>query len=433
MFSIRRVGLILVEYFRQRGFLYSIRQTIQSYRHNGFVFTINKIKEKLFFLNENDLLCSTNKWLGKYGIHEKSTIGKTLFSRTTVVIIGALDLPQCKKYRVCQKIELFGNLDIGCNISDYRDIPRCFRLLQLATHVIFYRVPYNSNYKAFLNECRRLGIYTFYDIDDPVFDKKVYLANTNIEFLEEKEKKQLLVNSELYFRAIQQVDKVFVSTPELKKLIEYNIKKPAIIWRNLVDSTGESNAVRLNYARKLECNEKEVVLGYFSGSRAHEADFRVIELALLKTLEQYKSSKLIISGYLELPSSLEMLRNRIEKIEFSGYDSYYSVLSRVDINLVPLHNNKFNECKSAIRYMEAAIMKVPTIASKIGDYKNLIIDKENGMFAIDTDEWIYNLSWLIEDQKKRTELGENAYLSIKDKYLVKSCYLVNNNLIKYFT
>ena len=46
-----------------------------------------------------------------------------------------------------------------------------------------------------------------------------------------------------------------------------------------------------------------------------------------------------------------------------------ALISEVDINLAPLVDSIFNRAKSEIKWIEAALVKVPTVASKIGAFQ----------------------------------------------------------------
>ena len=63
--------------------------------------------------------------------------------------------------------------------------------------------------------------------------------------------------------------------------------------------------------------------------------------------------------------------------------NYQNLLHQLDINLAPLEESLFNEAKSENKWMEAALVKVPTIASNVGAFK-VINNNEDGILVNNT-------------------------------------------------
>jgi hypothetical protein len=70
--------------------------------------------------------------------------------------------------------------------------------------------------------------------------------------------------------------------------------------------------------------------------------------------------------------------------------------------------------------MEAAMVKVPTIASPTDAYAYAIRRGENGYLATTTQEWTEALIYLIEQPGLRREMGESAYSEVIEKYHPKT-------------
>jgi len=173
----------------------------------------------------------------------------------------------------------------------------------------------------------------------------------------------------------------------------------------------------INAARGLR--SENFVIGYMSGSRAHEADFNTAKSAIVEILEKYDHVELLVVGFAE--SAKELLtkyRERITIIPFSDYYEYISTYSKIDLNIIPLLINDFNECKSAIRYLESSLLYVPTIVSHVGDFKNIIDHKVNGYFIYTNsqEEWIEGIEWCIKMRPKSYEMGLEAEAIVKQNY-----------------
>ena len=337
-----------------------------------------------------------------------------------IAIIADLNLPQCKKYRVIQKIELLKRKNIQCDFSHWLDVPRSLKLMQTATTVIFYRIPYSKLSAVYLNEAIRLSLNVGYDIDDPIFDRVLYKKNENLNILDKKEKAELLKNSRHYVNMIRQCDFVTTSTPYLKTVLSRFTKSPIYLWRNLMDAQSLNAAdITKNTSSKRSEKEDDFVIGYMSGSRAHEADFKTAKSALISILRQYDHVNLVIVGYADSAKQLQQeFKKRVTLIPFSDYYDYMSTFAKIDLNIIPLLINEFNECKSAIRFLESSLLSIPTIVSHVGDFKNIIKHKVSGYFIYTNSEkeWKEGIEWCIKMRKNITEMGLKAENGVRKSY-----------------
>ncbi len=85
------------------------------------------------------------------------------------------------------------------------------------------------------------------------------------------------------------------------------------------------------------------------------------------------------------------------------------VLRDLDVNLAPLEPGSiFNEAKSAIKWLEAALTSTPTIASPTEPFREAITDGHNGILATTPDEWSRAIEGLLDDSDARARVGERA-------------------------
>lgn len=252
-----------------------------------------------------------------------------------------------------------------------------------------------------------MGIQTGYDIDDPVFDRNVYRSNPNLQFLERWEQDSLISGCDRYFMALRGCDFAIASTPGMQSLISEHFSNPVYLWRNAIDAETLHNVATAEKQRQdtSEGKQREIVLTYASGSRAHEADFRVAEDALVEIMTRHSALRFSIIGHLDLPERLKPFAGRISFTPFSDYTSYIGHISESGILIVPLVDDPFNECKSAIRYLESAALGIPTVATATGDFKNIVEHGKTGFLASTTADWIEALERLIASRKLRNKIG----------------------------
>jgi hypothetical protein len=85
------------------------------------------------------------------------------------------------------------------------------------------------------------------------------------------------------------------------------------------------------------------------------------------------------------------------------------LLRDVDVNLAPLvPGSVFNESKSAIKWLEAALVGTPTIAMPTQPFAEVIQHGRTGLLATTQDEWAEGLHRLLDDDLERTRIGNQA-------------------------
>ena len=150
-------------------------------------------------------------------------------------------------------------------------------------------------------------------------------------------------------------------------------------------------------------------LGYYSGTLSHNKDFATISEALLEILEKNKKVKLLLAGPLDIENKLNKFQDRIEILPRVSRGEYYANVYKCDINLVPLEiDNPFCESKSELKFFEAGILSIPTVAVRNQTFFEAISDGVDGFLAGNPSEWVEKISRLIEDKELRREMGQKA-------------------------
>lgn len=123
---------------------------------------------------------------------------------------------------------------------------------------------------------------------------------------------------------------------------------------------------------------------------------------------------------MKLPSQYDYLvkEKKITYVPFQTFVELQYEQAEVDLNIVPLVNTVFSNCKSELKYFETAIVGTPTCATPSFTYRSAIDSGENGFLCergewIDRFEEIYNNRDDKEFKKKIREAALDAYSSIK--------------------
>ena len=196
------------------------------------------------------------------------------------------------------------------------------------------------------------------------------------------------------------------TTAYLGKILEQKGKKVFVVTNKI------SNA-ELELASKLSETAKKskdsfVYLAYFSGTPSHNKDFATITDALITIMQKYENTKLILAGPLEQENGLNEFKDRIIVLPLVPRGEHYRNIQKADINLVPLENTPFCEAKSELKFFEAGVLGIPTVAVRNETFSGAIEDGVTGFLAGNVLEWTEKLGRLIEDENLRKMMGERA-------------------------
>lgn len=306
------------------------------------------------------------------------------------------------RYRVEHLAEqlLFSGIDY-----DYYDIEEIdLDTVSQYDALVVYRCRISSKLKLLVDKFKKENKKIYYDIDDFIFN---YEAIKDQDFLKTDEYKDFNLYSEKMRKCMSLFDNFITSTEHLKKEIKNSFpNSEVIVNRNIASSEMLIESLK---ASELGKNNNKIILGYFSGSRTHDNDFLLIEDIILDTLKKYDNVYLKIVGCLQLSDKFALLSERIIYHDFVEWQKLPALIQSVDINLMPLVNDRFTVCKSENKWMEAALVKVPTIASYNEELELCIDNGRDGLLCKSNSEWYENLYRLIEDVDYRMMISKNAF------------------------
>lgn len=339
-----------------------------------------------------------------------------------VAILANQDLAQCRYYRVEQKLRQFRQAGLKAELFDQHDPAPFIRSLLGARAAIFYRVPAFPNIMRAILTAQALGIPTYYEIDDLIFDATSYpdTFESYEEQISKAEYNGLLFGVPLFRYAMELCDYGIASTTPLAHQIEPIVRKRAcFVLRNGLD---ERNERAIDMGREPRHEREAVVIFYGSGTKAHNSDFNELAApALLSALEQYDHVRLVIIGHLRLRSEFERFSSRITQIGFvSDLDQYWSLLAAADINLAVLSPGLMASCKSEIKWLEAAVLQVPSIVSATDTYREVLQDGVDALIVDDASAWRKALTRLIEDRGLRLSIGAAARRKALKNYSIET-------------
>jgi len=333
-----------------------------------------------------------------------------------VLIVAELSLQQCAKYRVWQKQEHFARLGMPCRVVDWRRTDDVLSAAATATLVILYRVPGYPETLRIIAAMRSLGLRLGWEVDDIIFDDALFLQNRNVDSLEPKLREEILSGVKLYRAAMLACDFGIASTPHLANAMQAAGLTETIVVENALDAETLSIAATLRTKRQAQHPPANRLITYGSGTKTHNADFLEAAPALLRVLQTRMDVKLRIVGELTLPETFAAIAERIERLPPMPFTQYLACLAESDVSIAPLENTPFNDAKSNIKFLEAAILGIPSVCSPRAHFRDVIADGTNALLAESEQSWFAALTALLDDPERRARIGAAALQTALSRY-----------------
>jgi glycosyltransferase involved in cell wall biosynthesis len=341
----------------------------------------------------------------------KKTVPARLLPRK-VLIVAETSIPQCLRYRVEQKSATLGKMGAEIEVISWRNHQDCMAALPTCGCVIFYRTPAVKKVIRVAEEAHKLGLTTFFDIDDLVFDADSYRENRNLASLPKHEQRNLLLGADLYKQMLQFVDHAIGSTELISARLAPNVAGQTLTVENALDET----LLALSETEFPRVSSPATTIFYGSGTDTHDADLALVAEPLAQVLREFPDVRLVLAGPLRLPDGLAEYQDRIIRLPSTDVATYYAMLARSDINLAPLEPGCFNDAKSNIKFLEASVLGLPSVCSPRAEFRRVIRHGGNGFLAETGDDWSACLSDLVRDPALRRRMGEDAKQEVLQSY-----------------
>ncbi len=311
-----------------------------------------------------------------------------------------------------------------------QDNPKLLSTAKRFKVVVLHRTLFTEKMKRYLQCLKKNNVTVLFETDDLVYDpvylkhmdyytkmnaleKKLYEngvggeiladpyvthATTTTTFLkrklEERGKKVFLVKNKMSQEDVRWAH-------ELREKREKEVRgkghpndSPALTTNDELDSAGHDGTIRISY---------------LSGTPSHNKDFATITGALCRILAEFPQTRLVLAGPLDTEDQLNQFQSQIIRVPFAPRKEYFATVASMDINVAPLElGNPFCEAKSELKFFEAGLLGVPTVAVANETYKGAITDGVDGFVAASPDEWYEKLKMLITDPELRQRVRDNA-------------------------
>jgi glycosyltransferase involved in cell wall biosynthesis len=308
------------------------------------------------------------------------------------------------RYRSEHQAEALRLAGLTCDLVRAGDVD----LLEAVDHYgsfVLNRVEWTDDVADFCDRARVRGRPLVFDTDDLIFEPELIDRFAIFEGWPEAELMLEVAKLGRYRRTLEECGVATVTTEPLR---EHALRHASEV--HVVANSVSEEMVRLADEALRTVRERDAVtIAYFSGTRTHKRDFLEAADAVLWALETYPHVRFRAVGKLELDSRFMRFGQRVERVPIQAWQALPGLLRQVDVNLAPLERaNPVTECKSCVKYLEAALLGVPTVASPRPDFVRVIEHGHNGLLADTVEEWREALRVLVDSPSARVELGERA-------------------------
>jgi|GEM_PF-2527695 GT2 family glycosyltransferase len=172
----------------------------------------------------------------------------------------------------------------------------------------------------------------------------------------------------------------------------------------------------------LEENKSPLVIGYM-GTETHKPDLELLTPVFIDLNKMYPGKLHFRFWGMQNVPELANLKN----IEFfppitDSYQNFVRFFQKqtADIFVAPLRENRFNRCKSPIKFFEYTSLGVPGVYANMEPYQLVVQHGINGFLANNVSEWIENLQKLIESPELRNRIATKAQEKLRNEHLLSN-------------
>jgi glycosyltransferase involved in cell wall biosynthesis len=326
--------------------------------------------------------------------------------RSVLFVCGIEGAPL--RYRARLPAEALALRGIRSEVRYYRsdDLPE---LAAAAEAIVFYRAPATPQLLQLVADVRRRdpSVPILYDIDDLVFDPDVASEiDPLLAHLPAIDRERYWQGVRRYRTMLEHCDAYIGSTDALCAAVRELVGIPAHRFPNGV---GIQLGRVSDHALRRPRRDGPTRIAYFSGTSTHNADWAAVEPAVLEVLRRHPEVELWLGGLLEPGPAVAELGRRLVRMPMRPWWELPDLLRDVDVNLAPLApGGSFNEAKSAIKWLEAALVGTPTVATPSQPFREAIEHGVTGLLATTHEEWVEQLDRLVGDEATQHRIGQRA-------------------------
>lgn len=322
-------------------------------------------------------------------------------------------------YNVCQALEI--SLEWRGVYFYQEELKIIEKYLESVDLIVIARYRWNFELDRFVKIAKSRQIPIAFDVDDMVYnpDYVPIIVNTLSVNMNNNMDYDYWFAYTSRLNAAAKLCDVFITTNGyLADKLGNDLGKKTYIVQNFLNIAQEEASYNYYAQKQRMYSDPLFTIGYFSGTPSHINDFLTVSTEISDFLYKYGDTRLCIVGYMELPACFDHLvqNGRVIRKELVDFIELQRLIAEVDVNIAPLVNNDFSNCKSELKYFEASVVGTLTCATPSWIYQKVIDDGVNG-FLCDKGKWYETLEKLYLNRELCSgEIVENAWKACLDRY-----------------
>jgi glycosyltransferase involved in cell wall biosynthesis len=347
-----------------------------------------------------------------------ASTARSASSRPRIVLLSGKPVTAGHRYRVLNMASALSTHSFETVVLAVDEAAENMAVVDAADVVWIWRAGLSGVVADAFERARRVGAKIVFDVDDLVFRPELARAEIidgiRTNRLEAEKTKQAYERMQ---RSLLTSDHATTTTEALARHMR-ELGKPVTVIPNGFDLQALEVAAKARAERV--GGDGVIRIGYASGSFTHQRDFAAAAPALARVLAEHAGVRLVLfRPKVDLSEFPELGRvdSQIEWRSLVPLDELPREYARFDINIAPLEiGNLFCEAKSELKFVEAALVGVPTVASPTRPLADAIRDGETGFLADGDADWHSKLSQLVLDPELRRRMADAAYPEVLSRF-----------------
>jgi glycosyltransferase involved in cell wall biosynthesis len=277
--------------------------------------------------------------------------------------------------------------DVGAAWFSETELDEIAHLVPDLDAVVLVRYPYNAAVGRLIDRAKRYDVPLAFDCDDLVFDIEFVPLIMETLGKDPRDVREWDVWFAYLGRleaSLRHCTSAITTTEPLAAHLSTRLPPGRVaVVPNFLHRGQQAYSEQLLSAKQRTgwARTNLATVGYFSGTPTHARDFALVVPSLIRLLDTRPHVTLRVVGHLDSNPELAAYANRIEVLPFLDFVALQRAIAEVEVNVAPLSHGVFNDCKSDLKFFEAAAVGTWTIASPNSAYSAAIDDTKTGRLA----------------------------------------------------